>query len=103
MDNDQQHYICRSILTKWGATPDQIHKILPLDQNCHQVERLNCILSIENSLKILFENPSNQYGFMSMKNHNEFFLGRTPLDIISLGSLEDLMEVEKRIRTLIIR
>ncbi len=39
-------------------------------------------LNIHQALRIVFENPANQYGFMKMKNHNPYFSGRSPLEVI---------------------
>lgn len=92
--------VAMSILAEWGATPDQIDSILPPDSEDDVDERAYCILSIKRYLRVHFNNPVNQAGFMRMKNNNEFFEGRTPLDIISSGSLTALREVEARIRNI---
>ncbi len=62
-----------------------------------QIERLSYIVNIHQSLRMVFSNPENLYGFMGMKNNNAFFNGSTPLSLISTGSFGTLYEVFKRI------
>lgn len=46
--------------------------------------------NIHATLKSLFSNEENIYGFMSMKNHNEIFNGKAPIEVIESGSLHEL-------------
>ena len=58
--------------------------------NDAQIERLSFILNIHASLRTLFENPANVYGFMQMPNKNGPFKGQTPLSYISDGHSRSL-------------
>ena len=58
--------------------------------NDAQIERLSLILNIHASLRTLFENPVNVYGFMRMPNKNEPFKGQAPLIYISDGASDSL-------------
>ena len=55
---------------------------------------------MHSALRIVFSNPENTYGFMSMKNNNAFFNGATPLSIIENGDFGSLHEVAKRVDVL---
>ncbi|GAB3531407.1 hypothetical protein [Photobacterium alginatilyticum] len=99
MDNNKLE-LAMDTLNKWGATPKEIQNVLPSYPDDEQEERVYCILSILNFLKVHFDNPKNRTGFMAMKNHNSFFEGRSPLEVISTGSLDDLKEVEARVRNM---
>ncbi|ABN63779.1 MULTISPECIES: hypothetical protein [Shewanella] len=82
------------ILEKWSCDQQQVKALLKLPENYNdldfehenfsleQVERVRCILNIHASLRTLFTNPENVYGFMSMVNHNSPFNGSTPLNFI---------------------
>ena len=65
-----------------------------------QVERISYILNIHAALRIVFDNPENVYGFMSMPNNNSYFNGRTPLTVISTGNFGALYETFKRVDAL---
>jgi len=85
------------ILEKWSCDPQQAKILLKLPENfsyldfeqvsfsLEQVERVNYILNIHASLRELFSNPENVYGFMNMVNHNSPFNGTTPVDFICNG------------------
>ena len=104
-----------AILDKWGCTPDQAQAILQMSkasfykfkkdpyaaQLTHdQFERLSYLLNIHAALRTLFENPENVYGFMRMQNHNSYFNGRSPLEMIGSGHFGTLYEVHKHIDAL---
>lgn len=40
-----------------------------------QLARISLVLNIHASLRTIFDNPDNVYGFPSMNNHNPFFDG----------------------------
>lgn len=101
-----------NILDKWGCTNTQKQAILGLSKssfyrnqkeldsvvlNSDQLERLSYLANIHQSLRMVFSNPDNVYGFMNMVNNNPYFNGRTPLSIIETGSFGSLYEVFKRI------
>lgn len=104
-----------AILNKWGCSQEQAMSILRLPKATYykylnnpetarlsddQVERLSYLVNIHAHLRLLFENPENQYGFMAMRNHNPFFNGRSPLEVIGTGSFGALYETHKRIDAL---
>ena len=104
------------ILDKWGCTPEQQQNILQLSKatfyryrdegtksaslSRDQLTRISYLLNMHSALRIVFSNPENTYGFMSMKNNNAFFNGATPLSIIESGDFVSLHEVAKRVDVL---
>ena len=104
-----------NILDQWGCSPEQEWAILGMKKSSYykhrenaesaritgdQLERISYILNIHAALRVIFDNPENLYGFMSMENHNPFFNGESPLTIIATGNFGSLYEVYKRIDTL---
>lgn len=103
-----------NILEKWKATPQQACSILrvthsrisrirqaksvKLDRD--QLERASIVLNCHASLRLIFDNPDNVYGFVSMENYNDFFNGRKPLEVMAQGDLQSLFETYKRIGAL---
>lgn len=81
----------RSTYYKYCQNPDSIK----LDSD--QLTRISYILNIYAALKIIFNNGDNVNGFVKMPNHNPFFNGRTPLDIMGSGVMSDMYETFKRI------
>ena len=65
-----------------------------------QMQRISFVLNIHAALRLVFDNPENVYGFVSMANRNEFFNGRTPLEIIAQGDMISLYETFRRIDAL---
>jgi hypothetical protein len=45
--------------------------------------RLSIILNIHEELRLLFSNPVNIYGYMTMANNNSPFKGQKPIEIAS--------------------
>lgn len=101
-----------NILSSWGCSAVQSQQILKLSKSTYhrfksspetttlnddQLERISYLLNIHQALRIVFSNPDNVTGFMTMPNHNDYFAGRTPLDVIESGKFGDLYEVAKRI------
>lgn len=101
-----------NILDKWGCSAEQQQSILSLPRATYykyreaperanlsrdQIERLSYLANIHASLRTVFSNPENVYGFMSMENNNPYFNGRKPMDIISTGQFGALYETFKRI------
>ncbi|MEZ9205064.1 hypothetical protein AB4151_22150 [Vibrio splendidus] len=91
-----------TLLLKWGATNEQVQAILPNEDDSLEV-RVSHLLNIHATLRIIFSNQNNIYGFMSHTNNNSFFYGRSPLSIIASGRLSDLQDVRERIDNLILR
>lgn len=103
------------ILSLWGCSTMQSQSILKVSESSYykfkskpettklsddQLERVSHLLNIHQSLHMLFSNPANVNGFMILKNDNDFFAGRTPIEIISSGRFGDLYEVSRRISVL---
>ncbi|MGL6246695.1 antitoxin Xre-like helix-turn-helix domain-containing protein [Pseudomonas sp.] len=106
-----------SILEKWSASSDQACRILRISRSTYtrarqrdpswsvtldsdQMQRISFVLNIHAALRLVFDNPDNVYGFPSMDNHNEFFNGRSPLEIMAQGDMISLYETFKRIDVL---
>ncbi|MNB71919.1 hypothetical protein D3C75_184970 [compost metagenome] len=105
-----------NILEKWGCTTEQQQNILQLSRAAlykyrhsdtqsaslshDQLTRVSYLLNIHSALRIVFSNPENVYGFMTMANHNTYFNGATPLSFIAGGEFGNLHEVAKRVDVL---
>lgn len=104
-----------SILSLWECSSNQVQCILQLSKtsyhqfkeapdtvklNNEQLERISYILNIHYALRCLFSNQKNVRSFMKMKNNNDFFRGRSPLEIIEDGGILEFSEVSKRINAL---
>ena len=61
------------------------------------LERISYLLNIHAVLRILFENPENQYGFLRLPNKNAFFNGKAPMEILSSGLMSALYEVHRHL------
>ncbi|NMP15865.1 hypothetical protein [Thalassotalea sp. Y01] len=107
-----------SLLEKWGCTTSQKLAILGIAKadfthyqknssavslNTEQLQRISYLTNIHQSLKYIFSNPENLYGFMNMRNNNSYFNGRTPLSIIATGKVDDFSDVFKCIDSMVIR
>lgn len=107
-----------NLLEKWGCTTAQKLAILGIAKadftryqkdssvvylNTEQLQRISYLTNIHQSLKEVFSNPDNLYGFMSMKNNNSYFNGRTPLSIIATGKVNDFSDVFKCIDSIAFR
>ena len=107
-----------SILDKWGASAKQACAILRISPSTYGsaknkentdltvnldvdvMHRISLVLNIHSALRLIFDNPENVYGFVGMKNDNEFFNGRTPMDIMARGDFVSLYETFNRIDSL---
>ena len=89
---------CQNIL-KMGKTTYYKYKASPEHAKLSddQLERISYILNMHQAFRIVFSNPENVKGFMGMPNHNDYFAGRKPLDVVSSGRFSDLYEVAKRV------
>lgn len=118
LSKDQANAVLRTalnILMRWTASTEQSCKILRVsrctitralrgkrvDLDIDQLQRASIILNCHAALRLMFDTPKNVYGFPSMKNHNDFFNGRTPLEIMAQGNLMSLLEAYKRINALL--
>jgi|TARA_R110000850_G_scaffold30201_2_gene83198 hypothetical protein len=104
------------ILDKWRASGEQGEAILRVSHSTYararrsdlaeikldsdQLTRVSYVLNIHAALRMLFDNPENLYGFVNMMNHNPYFNGRTPLEIMGSGDFAALYETFKRIDNL---
>ncbi len=103
-----------TILGKWGASSEQGTAILRVSPDFYrvpgaviqngrsnldedQLTRISYLLNIHAALRVIFDNPDNLYGFMAMTNHNEFFNGRSPLEVIASGDIVSLRETWLRV------
>jgi len=104
-----------NILEKWGCNADQMQAILRLPKatfykyrndpdsarlDRDQLTRISYLLNMHQALRIVFENPDNVYGFMHKRNHNPYFHGRAPLEVIESGDFAALYETFRRIDAL---
>jgi len=105
------------ILEKWNASSDQACRLLRISRSTYtrarqrdpawsvaldadQMQRISFVLNIHATLRLIFDNPQNVYGFVSMPNDNEFFNGRSPLEIMAQGDMIALYETFRRIDAL---
>lgn len=104
------------ILDKWQASGEQGEAILRVSHSTYararrgdlveikldsdQLTRISYLLNIHASLRVIFDNPENLYGFVNMINHNPYFNGRTPLEIMGTGDFAALYETFKRVDSL---
>lgn len=103
-----------AILEKWGASGEQVAAILRVSRSTYarakrpdpewrvsldddQLTRISLVLNIHATLRMLFDNPTNLYGFMGMANHNTPFHGKSPLETISGGGILALYEAFRHI------
>lgn len=107
---------CLRIIQKWRATPSEACRILHISShtyrrvlsssgysvrlNVDQLYRVSIVLNIHAALRIIFNNPLNTHQFPSLNNHNDFFNGRTPLEIMAQGDFISLYETYRRIQSL---
>jgi hypothetical protein len=86
-----------NLFEKWGMTQKQRMQILGFTSTSmlHRFEkepekisarpdletRLGLLLNIHQALRLLFSNPENVYGYLSMPNHNPPFNGQKPIEI----------------------
>lgn len=86
--------ISRSTLQKWKKNPHDAQIGIDL------LDRISYLLNIHQALGIIFSNKKNVYTFMHMKNHNPPFNGKTPMEFLSEGHMNDLIKVHKHIDSL---
>ncbi|MFS1286857.1 hypothetical protein ACLRDI_04000 [Pseudomonas piscis] len=107
---------CLRITQKWRATSSQACRILRISSHTYrrvlggngdsmrldvdQLYRMSLVLNIHTALKMTFGNDLNVYRFPSLSNHNDFFNGRTPLEIMAQGDFISLYETCRRIQSL---
>jgi hypothetical protein len=62
-------------------------------------QRLSLIINIHTNLRVLFSNPENIYGFMTMVNNNSPFLGKRPI-VMASQNLDGLNTVYQAISSI---
>ncbi|MEE5040774.1 antitoxin Xre-like helix-turn-helix domain-containing protein [Pseudomonas alliivorans] len=101
------------IISAWQATPAQACGILRISASTFrrvsqgvdagrrldldQQQRIGMVLGIHACLRTVFDNPANVQGFPSLTNHNPFFEGRSPIEIMANGDMISFYETYKRI------
>lgn len=73
--------IVRRLLKKWGLDEAQEMVLIGDPTSSEVVTRLSLLLNIHGELRLMFDNPTNIYGFMKMKNQNAPFNGIRPIDL----------------------
>ncbi|HDS1738029.1 MULTISPECIES: antitoxin Xre-like helix-turn-helix domain-containing protein [Pseudomonas] len=104
-----------NIMEKWQANSKQIENVLRISRSTYarakdhqravsldsdQMARISLVLNMHAALRTVFDNPDNVYGFVSMKNNNDFFDGQSPLEVMAQGSFIQLYETFRRIDVL---
>lgn len=104
-----------NILNRWDCSAEQQMAILQLPRStfyklrndpaaaklsADQVERISYLLNIHAGLRLIFENPENVYGYMSMANANPPFNGKAPLELVGSGRFGPLYETFKHVDAL---
>lgn len=94
--------LATAALKRWGADEWLIHKILAPNSFSAEEKffRAALVNGMSSDLEQVFSNPRNRQDFMMMNNDNDYFKGRSPLNVISDGSLSSLEECAKRIKFL---
>ncbi|SES29508.1 MULTISPECIES: antitoxin Xre-like helix-turn-helix domain-containing protein [Halopseudomonas] len=101
-----------TIMERWGASREQMSRILRVSGSTlarakagngtialdnDQLDRISYVLNIHGTLRLIFDNPDNVYGFLKLPNDNAFFNGRQPLSVMADGSFASLYETFRRI------
>lgn len=105
-----------NILTKWNLTPSQINLIIGTRKTSHrdtqkandfqptldrdQLLKISMILNMHASLRSTFQNDSNIYNFIQMKNLNAPFHGDSPIETILRGDIVAIYHVYQAIQKL---
>lgn len=61
------------------------------------MERMSYVLNIHKCLRLLFTDDSSVYGWMKKPNHHPFFEGRSALEVVIQGRIQDLYNVATRL------
>ncbi|ELA6598025.1 hypothetical protein R7D96_21840 [Vibrio sp. Vb2853] len=86
--------MCRKqvILSSWGAS-DRHVRVITVKVDLGDLEH------IRDMLMVVFDNPSNQSGFMRKANYNAPFYSQTPLDYLT-DNPDKAMLIAQHIRAL---
>ncbi|MBA6112382.1 hypothetical protein H4C48_18695 [Pseudomonas asiatica] len=104
------------ILDGWNATTEQVVSILRISTatrqkisgdssasvrlDLDQQQRISLVLNIHAALRTAFANQENVQGFPNLENANDFFEGRSPLEVMAQGDMISLYETYRRIEHL---
>ena len=106
---------CFSILDKWSVKAEEAWTVLGMKKaqyykarksldsislSSDQIERISYVLNIHQALRVVFTNPENVYGYMTMPNDNHFFNGDTPLSVTVSRGFAGLYDTYRHIDTL---
>lgn len=102
-----------NILIKWRAETTEICDTLKISKelfmdvinervenvelNTDQLTRIGYIICTQHKLTSLFCTPEFTYTFMSKEYNTPFFSGRSPLDVLLNGCLQDMEKVYKNV------
>lgn len=89
--------IVNGLLERWGVDENQKTTLIGGSIPSEIDMRLSLLLSIHEELRLIFENPQNIYGFMTMINHNPPFNGARPLEL-ACKNIEGLQQTYNAIR-----
>jgi hypothetical protein len=85
--------ISRSTLAKYKTKPETA-KVSP-----DLMERMSYIFNIHKCLRILFDADDSTYGWVRKPNSHPFFAGRSAMDIMMQGRIQDLYNVTIRLNS----
>lgn len=60
-------------------------------------DRLSYILNLHGSLRTIFSRPESVYGWVRKANQHPLFGGRSAMDLLSSGHMEDLIDVYRHV------
>lgn len=60
-------------------------------------DRLSYLLNIHAGLRLIFSDPGSVYGWVRRPNDHVWFRGRSAMDIMGSGRMEDLIDVFRHI------
>ncbi|MES1939718.1 hypothetical protein T5B8_05731 [Salinisphaera sp. T5B8] len=100
-----------AIATQWGLTDIQAARLLGTPVSTYrrwkrapnitldvgQMERLSLLLGIYKSLEMLLPRADAADGWIKQPNHNPLFGGKTPLERMLAGHIEDLAVVRRHL------
>lgn len=89
------------LLMAWGVMPNNIDAILPENNELEQQQREQYVLTINESLKLLYSDDEEQKAFMQRPSKVVLINGRKPIEVISSGKLDDLALVHRSIRSMV--
>ncbi|WP_417533669.1 antitoxin Xre-like helix-turn-helix domain-containing protein [Marinobacterium stanieri] len=102
-----------NILQKWGCSTEEMKKLLGIENDrellelqqssgirnisADTLERLSYLLNIHAALRTSFTESDSIYGWVRKPNSDPFFGGRSAMDVMTQGRVNDLYEVMRRL------